>query len=95
LQKELSKKRSAALHSFCGHAVSAHEQALIDQLSNALTDLGLCKPHEHAHGPWLVHTASVATDLMITTNTLQGECSIKDFGTEPPHHRASQLSRCL
>jgi hypothetical protein len=22
---------------------------------------------------------------MITTNTLQGECSIKDFGTEPPH----------
>jgi hypothetical protein len=66
-----------------------------NQLSNALTDLGLCKPHEHAHGPWLVHTASVATDLMITTNTLQGECSIKDFGTEPPHHRASQLSRCL
>ena len=38
------------------------EHALIDQLSIALTDLGLCKPHEHAQGPWLVHTAFVATD---------------------------------
>ena len=32
--------------------------------------------------------------LMMTTQTLQRECSIKAFGTEPTHQRSNQLSRC-
>ena len=46
----LTSQRSTALHSFCGHAVAAHEHALIDQHP------------EHAHGPGLVQPAFVATD---------------------------------
>lgn len=30
--------------------------------------------------------------LMMTTKTLQGECSIKAFGIEPRHQRSNQLS---
>jgi hypothetical protein len=30
--------------------------------------------------------------LMMTTKTLQGECSIKAFGVELRHQRSSQLS---
>ena len=32
--------------------------------------------------------------LMMTTKTLQGECSIKAFGVELRHHLSNQLSRC-
>ena len=32
--------------------------------------------------------------FMMTTKTLQGECSINAFGIEPAHQRSNQLSRC-
>lgn len=43
-------QQGRALHSFCGHALAAHEHASIDQHA------------EHAHGPGLVQAAFVATD---------------------------------
>jgi len=44
---------------------------------------------EHVQGLGLVQAEFEATNLMMTSKTLQGECWIKVLGTELFHHRTS------
>ena len=69
-------KWSTALHRLC--ACSSRRWTSVD-----LSTL------EHVQGLGLVQAEFEATNLMMTSKTLQVECSIKVLGTELFHHRTS------